>query len=347
MPVVRIGVIGCGAIAQRRHIPEIVANRNARLAAVADLRLERARAFANPNGAAAYANYRQLLADGNVDAVIVCTPNALHAEHTVAALAAGKHVMVEKPMATNRADARAMIKAAEKAGRMLMVGQNQRLMPPHVKAKQILQTGKLGRALNFRTTFQHGGPEFWSVDGKDSWFFDAKKAVMGVCGDLGVHKADLMRYLLGEEFAAATGFLGSLDKTDAAGRPITLDDNAFVTLKTRSGVLGTMTISWTNYGRVEDNSTLIFCENGVLKIGTDKEFGVIVHHRNGKVDQIKTGAIATNTKQTKSGMTDMFVKSILTGKKPLIDGEEGYRSLDVILAAIESAKTGKTVKIRG
>lgn len=347
MPVVRIGVIGSGAIAQRRHIPEAVAHRSARLTAVADPKLDRARAFAEPHGARAYRSYKDLIAADDVDAVVVCSPNAFHAEHTIAALRAGKHVMVEKPMATNRPDARAMIAAAEKARRVLMVGQNQRLMPPHVKAKQIMASGKLGRVLNFRTTFQHGGPEFWSVDGKQSWFFNARQAVMGVCGDLGVHKADLMRYLLGEEFAAATGFLGSLDKTDADGRRIKLDDNAFVTLKTRSGVLGTMTISWTNYGRVEDNSTIIFCENGVLKIGMDKDFGVIVHHRNGKVDRIRTGAMATNTKQTRSGMMDMFVGSILGGKKPEIDGEEGYKSLEVVLAAIESAKTGKTVRIRG
>jgi UDP-N-acetylglucosamine 3-dehydrogenase len=187
MPV-GIGVIGCGAIAQRRHIPEAIAHPDARLVAVADLKLDRARAWAQPNGAAAYDDYRDLLGDPKVDAVVVCTPNAFHARHTTDAFRAGKHVMVEKPMAVTREQGKSMIAAAKKASRVLMVAQNQRMMPPHVKAKQILDSGELGKVLSFRTTFKHPGPEGWSVDGKDSWFFDRKQAVMGVTGDLGVHK---------------------------------------------------------------------------------------------------------------------------------------------------------------
>jgi predicted dehydrogenase len=345
MPV-RIGVIGCGAIAQRRHIPETLGHPKARLAAVADVKLDRARAFATPSGAVAYRDYRDLVADPNVDAVVVCTPNVFHARHAIDALRAGKHVLVEKPMAASRQEARAMIAAAAKARRILMVGQNQRLMPPHVKAKEILDSGKLGRVLSFRTNFQHGGPERWSVDGKESWFFRPKLAVMGVCGDLGVHKVDLMRYLLNDEFVQVAGFLATRDKTDPAGRALKLDDNAYFSLLTRTGVVGSMTISWTNYGRMEDNSTTIFCERGVLLIGTDRKFGVIVNHSDGKVEQIVTGAIATNKRQVPSGMMEMFLDAIVRRKKPLIDGNEGYRSLDVILSAMEAARSGRTVRIR-
>lgn len=348
---VRVGIIGCGAIAQRRHVPETVLEAKAQLVAVADPNLERAqsvaRQYSQPNKpVTAFADYREMLASAELDAVVVCSPNAFHAPQTIAALSAGKHVLVEKPMAGNLAEAKAMLAAAKKAKKFLMVGQNQRLMPPHAKAKQILDTGKLGRPLVFRTVFHHGGPEYWSLDGKQSWFFDPKQAVMGVCGDLGVHKADLMRYLLGEEIVEVAGFLGTLDKTDAKGKPAKVDDNAFMTMRTKSGVLGTMTISWTNYGKMEDNSTLIFCEKGVLKIGADKEFGVIIHHNNGKVENIKTGAIATNTKQTVSGIMSAFIKSITTNTPPIIDGSEGYKSLAVICAALESAKTGKAQRVQ-
>lgn len=344
---IRIGVIGCGAIAQRRHIPETIANPNAKLVAIADPKLDRAQAWASPNGAAAYDDYRRLLDDPIVDAVVVCTPNVFHGRQTVDALTRGKHVLVEKPMAGTRDEAKAMIAAAAKAKRVLMVGQNQRLMPPHVKAKEILDSGDLGRVLTFRTNFQHGGPERWSVDGHSSWFFQPKLAVMGVCGDLGVHKVDLMRYLLNDEFREVAGFLGTRDKKDASGKPLKLDDNAYFSLKTRGGILGSMTIAWTNYGRFEDNTTTIFCERGVLLIGSDRKFGVIVNHNDGRVDRIVTGAVATNKRQVRSGMIDMFVDAIAHRRKPLIDGREGYRSLDVILAAIEAAKTGKTVRVRG
>ena len=96
-----------------------------------------------------------------------------------------------------------------------MVGHNQRLMPPHVKAREILASGRLGKVLSFRTAFKHGGPEGWCIERSlNTWFFKKAEAVLGVTGDLGVHKADLMRYLLGENFVEVGGILATLDKRD-------------------------------------------------------------------------------------------------------------------------------------
>src|SRR5690625_7748066 len=81
-----------------------------------------------------------------------------------------------------------------------MIGHNQRFVSSHQKAKEIIETGELGKIYSFRTTFGHGGPEQWSAEGEDSWFFKKDEAFIGAMGDLGVHKADLLRYLLGEEF---------------------------------------------------------------------------------------------------------------------------------------------------
>jgi predicted dehydrogenase len=345
MPV-KIGFIGCGAIAQRRHIPEAAAHSDAAVAAVCDVNGPRAKEMGSKYDCPAYDDYRDMLAKVELDAVIVATPNKFHAPQTIAALGQKKHVLVEKPMAGTRDEAKAMIQAAKKARRFLMVGQNQRLMPPHVKAREILDSGRLGKPLTFQTTFKHPGPDGWSLDGAKSWFFRKPEAVMGVCGDLGVHKADLMRFLLGQEFAEAGGFVGTLDKKDwKSGKPIGVDDNAFITLRTRGGVIGTMTISWTNYGAMEDNGTVIYCEKGVLLIGTEPGYGVVVNYRDGTRELYKLGAIATNTQQTRSGIMDMFVKSILTNTAPSIDGEEGYKSLDVILTSLEAAAQGKTLKI--
>ena len=123
--------------------------------------------------------------------------NTAHAELTIAALRAGKHVLCEKPMATTLADCEAMAAAARESGRFLMIGQNQRLTKAHQKARQLVADGVLGDILTFRTTFGHGGPETWSVDpGKNTWFFDKSKAAMGAMADLGIHKTDLIQYCL-------------------------------------------------------------------------------------------------------------------------------------------------------
>ena len=345
MPV-RYGVIGCGAIAQRRHIPECVANPESKLVALADPVKERVEELAKKYHAKAYTDYKELLKDPNVDAVVVAGPNTLHAPQSIEALNAGKHVLCEKPMATTREDAKAMMDAAKKAGKFLMIGLNQRLMPPHVKAKKILQSGALGNVLAFRTSFAHPGPEGWSVDAGKSWFFKKGQAFMGVTGDLGVHKADLLRWLLGQEIVEVGGLITTLDKRDASGKLIDLDDNAYLTLKTSGGIIGSMILSWTNYG-AEENYTVIYCQKGVLSLGTDPTWGVIVDFHNGERELHKVGEMSTNVKQVASGVIDSFTQSIATNTPPQIDGMEGYKSLDVILTAMEAAKAGKSMRVGG
>ena len=221
MATVKYGVIGAGSIAQFRHVPEIANNPNAELVAIVDINKDRCKMVAAKYDAKPYFDYKMMLTSEKLDAVVVATPNYLHAQQTIDCLKAGCHVLVEKPMATTRADAKKMIATAKAKRKHLMIGMNQRLMAPHVKAKEILDTGKLGKVLSFETTFKHGGPDGWSQDGSASWFFVKNKAVMGVTGDLGVHKADLMRYLLGEEFVEVTGFIGTLERPTTRARSST------------------------------------------------------------------------------------------------------------------------------
>ncbi|MDR6725875.1 putative dehydrogenase [Paenibacillus amylolyticus] len=339
MSKIKVAVFGCGAIAERRHIPEYADNQNVELVAFADPIVERAEKMAETYGGKAYSSYEELLANETVDAVSVCTPNYLHAPMAIAASNAGKHVLVEKPMAVSTEEGEQMIEAAKKNNVFLMVGHNQRLMPPHVKAKEILDSGRLGKVLNFRTSFGHPGPEAWSVDGADSWFFRKEEAIMGAMGDLGVHKSDFIRYLLSDEVSEVAGFISTLHKEGTK-----VDDNATCLLRMKSGAIGTLVASWTQY-RAGDNSTVLWCENGVMKIGTVDGDEVIVELTNGTVETYKVGAMATNEKQVPSGVIDAFVESIVTNTPPSISGEEGLRSLQVILAAFESEKTGQIVKL--
>ena len=343
----RVAVIGCGAIGQRRHIPEAVANPHVELVALVDVKLDRAQEiaakFGNPP---AFADHQAMLAAIKPDVVVVGTPNAFHAPQSIDALNAGAHVLVEKPMAGTLDEASAMIAAAARNDRKLMVGQNQRLMPPHVKAKKILDSAVLGRPISFQTTFKHGGPDGWSVDGAKSWFFKKTPAVMGVCGDLGVHKVDLITYLLDQRVTEVAGFIATLDKKMPDGiTPIEVDDTAWLSVRTEAGVVGSITVSWTHYGRTEDNGTTIYCENGVIEIATDPQFSVVVRFKDGTSEHYKTGAIATNAKQTNSGVIDEFIAAIRGNRRPLIDGADGLRSLKVILAAFDAAREGRTIKV--
>lgn len=339
MSKIKVAVIGCGAIAQRRHVPEYANNEQVELVAFADPKIERAQEMADTHGGKAYASYEEILANEKIDAVSICTPNYLHAPMTIAFADAGVHVLVEKPMAVAEEEGQQMIEAARKNGVYLMVGHNQRLMPPHVKAKEILDSGRLGKVLTFRTAFGHPGPDAWSVDGRDSWFFEKDEAILGAMGDLGVHKSDFIRYLLSDEVAEVASFIGTLHKEGTE-----VDDNAACLLRMKSGAIGTLVASWTHY-RGGDNSTVLWCENGVMKIGTVDGDEVIVELTNGTVETYKVGAMATNEKQVPSGVIDAFVESIQNQTPPSISGEEGLLSLKVILAAFESQATGQIVKL--
>ncbi|MEH7235343.1 Gfo/Idh/MocA family protein [Bacillus sp. JJ1562] len=340
MEKLKVAVIGCGSIAQYRHLPEYKANQHVEIVAVCDSNEARAQDTAEKYGAKAYIGYEDLLKNANVDIVSVCTPNYLHAPITIAALNAGAHVLCEKPMATSQEEAKAMINAAKENGKKLMIAHNQRFVASHKKARRFIENGELGKIYSFRTAFGHGGPEGWSIDGKDSWFFQKDKAFVGAMGDLGVHKTDLLRYILGEEIIEVGAFVENSAKDFS-----NIDDNAVCILKTESGIVGTLAASW-GYNK-EDNSTIIYGEKAVLRLGDDPSYSMIVHYANGEVAKFELAKIQSNDEggQHNSFVIDHFVESIIQNQEPQIPGEEGMESLKVILAALKSSETKQIVKI--
>ena len=262
--MLKIGILGCGKIAQVRHIPEYADNPNCELVGFFNPTKSRAEDMAAKYGGKAYDSAEELLADPEIDAVSVCAANNAHAELTIKALRAGKHVLCEKPMAISLADCEEMVKVAKEEGKLLMIGQNQRLTKAHELAKKVIAEGEIGKVITFRTSFGHGGPETWSITpGKNTWFFDKTKAAMGAMADLGIHKTDLIQFLLGENVVRTTAKLTTLDKRGADGNLIGVDDNAICIYEMADGVIGTMTASWTYYA-AEDNSTVIYGTEGVL-----------------------------------------------------------------------------------
>ena len=341
MTKLKIGVIGTGSIAKYRHLVEYARNNEVEIVAVCDINQARVVEVGTNFGAAkTFTDYNDLLKE-DLDAVSVCTPNYLHAPISIAALKAGKHVLCEKPMATSEVEADQMIEAAKNSGKTLMIAHNQRFVKSHQLAKEWIASGKLGKVYSFRTAFGHPGPETWSAEGKDSWFFKKDEAFIGAMGDLGVHKTDLIRHILGEEIVEVAAMVETSSKKNAD-----VDDNAVLILKTESGIIGTLAASW-SYNGTEDNSTVIYAENGVLRLEDDDTFSVVYHKNDKTKEELNLGQIQSNDEggQDTSGVIDHFVESILSGNPPLITGEEGKKSLQVILGAITSNETKQIVKL--
>ena len=343
--MIRIGILGCGKIAQVRHIPEYADNKDCELYGFYNPTKSRAEDMAKKYGGKVYDTPEELLSDPNIDAVSVCAANYAHAELTIKALKAGKHVLCEKPMATNLADCEAMVAAAKESGKLLMIGQNQRLTAAHMMARKMVEDGTIGKVLSFRTSFGHGGPETWAIKpGKDTWFFDKSKAAMGVMADLGIHKTDLIQFLLGQKVVATTAMLTTLDKRGADDELIGVDDNAICIYKMADGTVGTMTASWTYYA-AEDNSTVLYGSKGEIRIYDDPAHSIVLKKPGCEPEYFDVEQIQTNDNQTKSGIIDAWIDCVKEGKEPEINGESVLSAMRAVFASIQSSETGKTVEI--
>ena len=343
--MLNIGILGCGKIAQVRHIPEYIANKDANIVGFFDADAQRTREIAAKFGGKAYSSAQELLADPAIDAVSVCVANFAHAELTIQALKAGKHVLCEKPMAITLEECENMMAEAARSGKRLLIGQNQRLAKAHAKARELVAAGEIGRVVTFRTTFGHGGPETWSITpGKNTWFFDKKRAAMGAMADLGIHKTDMLRYILGQDIVRTTARLLTLDKRGADDQLIGVDDNAICIYETSGGAFGTMTASWTYYGQ-EDNSTVLYGTQGIMRIYDDPVHTITVISKEGAVRHYDLEQIQTNDNQTASGVIDEFVEAVVQGRPSMLDADDVVKSMKAVFASIRSSEEGRPVDV--
>lgn len=345
--LLHVGIIGCGSIARQRHAHEYQLNPNAVFIGCCDFHSDRAKSMAADFGGRVYDSAEDLLADKSIDAVSVCSANKYHASLTIAALKAGKHVLCEKPMAVTLQECEDMTAAARGNGRRLLIGHNQRLAPAHARAKKLLESGELGRVVSFQSTFGHRGPEMWSADqSADTWFFKKDAASFGSMADLGIHKIDLVRYLVGGKVTSVISTLATLDKKFPDGRAIEVDDNSVEILTFDTGALGTVTTSWTHYGE-ECNSTVLYCEKGIVKLYHDPRFSLEVANRDGTKVHYELDRMQTNedAQQASSGVIDLFVDAVLKGTATVLDAEEALESMRVVFACLESAEKGAAVAL--
>ncbi len=339
--MIRIGIIGCGKIAQVRHLPEYATNPNAKLVGYFDKNMERAGAVAAQYGGTVYNSYFELLNNPDIDAVSICVENQAHAEIATAALYAGKHVLCEKPMAVSLGECESMVAAAERNDRHLMVDHNMRFDRVHRRARQMLEDGIIGDIITFRTVIGNAGPEGWALDSRreDTWYFDKNKAAMGVLSDLGIHKIDLMHYLTGQKVIEVTAKVVTLQKKDDGGNPINVDDNALCILRMSGGAMGTMAASWTIYGH-HCNSTCFYGTKGNLLLYHDDEYPIIFRDLEGNSTSYTIAPEAS-----RSGVIDEFVDALVHDREPEVSGQDALATMRTIFACIESSETGRTVGV--
>ncbi|MDN5764375.1 MAG: Gfo/Idh/MocA family oxidoreductase [Humibacillus sp.] len=240
----RIGIIGAGAVAPL-HARAAGLLTDVQLTAVCDLQPHTAAEVAEPVGAAVFTDYRDLLASGTTDAVIVNTPHFLHREMAVAAAEAGQQVLVEKPMAITLADCDAMTDAAERAGVVMRVGHIQHYLPEKTALAQAVARGAIGAVRlihDYRTTDYRPGT-------RSSWFLSRELAGGGAMMNIGAHCLDRVVWLGGSPVT-------SVSATTLSRFGVAVETDASVTLRLDNGVAATVTVV-SDSPRPTDEITLV------------------------------------------------------------------------------------------
>jgi predicted dehydrogenase len=252
----RFAIIGCGRIAQR-HAEHI--NNKAKLTAVCDIIPEKVIQLSTKYNAKAYYSLTDLLNDSHTfDVLSVCSPNGLHAEHSILALSAGVHVLCEKPMALTSSDCGRMLQAAEKNNRRLFAIKQNRYNPPVVAVKQLIDNGKLGKINSIQLSC------FWNRD--EDYYANSWKGTRNIDGGTLYtqfsHFIDLLYWMVGD-VQEVHSMMGNYQHQ----KSIEFEDTGVVILRFANGAIGTINYTVNSYGKNMEGSLTIFAEKGTVKIG--------------------------------------------------------------------------------
>jgi predicted dehydrogenase len=325
MQKIRVGIIGCGSITSSYHAPFYDQNPNVEIVAFYDRNPERAEKLAATYGGKPVSSYQDITESTEIDAISDCSSNETHHIISTSALQNGKHVLCEKPLAIGVSEAKMMLEAQEASGKILMVNHNQRFIAAHQKSKEILLKEDLGKVLTFQTMFSHQGPEFWAATkGNATWFFDKNRSGLGVGGDLGVHKIDLIRFLLDDEIVDFQSFEATLEKKKSDGSPIDVADNMVCIIRTEKGAVGTGAFSWT-YKNGMNNKTTLYCQFGTMEIDPDIDNCIVIQKENNR-----TSYSQSDLESFKTNSIDAFIHSIINHIEPPITGIDGLKTIEIL-----------------
>lgn len=333
-----VAIVGIGKLSQGQLIPGLRKAYGVKLAALVSGHPDKAAEWAkkeglSPDAIYSYENYDKIANDPRIDIVYIVLPNNMHAEYTIRALKAGKHVLCEKPMATSIADCEAMIAAAKKAKRHLMIAYRCHYEPHNLEAMRRIRSGKYGKP---RLVVTEMGRQATLEDPSDAWRLDMKMSGGGALGDMGVYGVNGMRYLLNEEPTEVRAW-ASTDKSDPRFKDT--EDLISWQFKFPSGALGHGSTSFSYAGCMKWD---VFCENARIRADPAAYYGGI------KLDILSS----PDQGEVKIADTDQFAREmdwmgdVVRGKVPMVStGEEGLQDVRLMEAILESvAKGGATVK---
>ncbi|MCS6858772.1 MAG: Gfo/Idh/MocA family oxidoreductase [Abditibacteriales bacterium] len=317
----RVGLIGCGGIAPT-HLRAYQRSGMAQVVAVADVDARRAAALAEQADATAYENYLDMLEKERLDAVSVLTPPAWHRAITEVALAAGVHVLCEKPLATTAVDARAMAEAAQRSGRLL-VAQCHRFHEPVRRARDLIQAGDLGELLTYRNRFSYlrGTPD------------EITRGRGGVLLDNGSHASYIFRFLLGE-VESAFGWA----RAEQLSR---IEDLCVCTLILESAATAGV-IELDGAAKPCPNVIEVFGDKGAIVIDYDTGKSRF-HPASGEPVSLDDPTLPSGHRFDRE--VAHFLHCILGDEEPTIGAEEGVTDLLVLEACYQSMTTGRKVHL--
>ncbi|MEO6582808.1 MAG: Gfo/Idh/MocA family oxidoreductase [Ferruginibacter sp.] len=320
----KFAIIGCGRIAGR-HAEQMI--KVGELVAVCDIVYNRAEEFGMKYNAAAYRHIDILLKkEPSVTIVVICTPNGLHAKHTILSLQAGKHVLCEKPLAINGKDAKDMIAAANLAGRKLFVVKQNRYNPPVVAVKDLLTQDKLGNIFSFQINCFWNRPMAYY---NDNWR-GTKKLDGGILFTQFSHFIDLLYWFLGdvkEVKALAKNF-------DHA--TIEIEDSGVVLLEMLSGAIGTINYTINSYQKNMEGSITLFGEKGTVKIGGQYLNELEYQCLDEEISKLPTGKPANlygfyqGSMSNHDKIYENLVIAIENNNHDFANGEDGLKTVEII-----------------
>ncbi len=333
-------LIGCGRVSAR-HVESIAELPDARLVATADLIQARAERAASKQHADAYTDYRRVLDRADVTIVNICTPSGLHAEMAIAAMQAGKHVIVEKPMALSLADADRMIATARACNVRLCVVLQNRYNPPMQDVRRAVDEGKLGKLHLGNATVRWFRPQDYYEDGWHGTLAMDGGALM----NQSIHHIDALQWLMGDaqEVFAYTATLAHKMEAEDAG---------VATIRFQSGALGAVEGSTLTFPENLEGSVAVFGEHGSVKIGGTALNRKVIWKIEGELEQENNllrleqlDPPSVYGTSHRAVIADM-IAAVNAQRESQTNGAQARKSVALVLAIYESARTGKPVLVR-
>ena len=334
---IRFGLIGCGRVAPR-HAQSIQQIHEAELVAVADVKASRADHFSHEYGAAAHYDHRSLLERQDIDAVSICVPSGLHAEVAIDALQAGKHVLVEKPIALSLADADRMIAVAKERGLTLGVVLQNRYNSPMQMLRRAIDDGLLGRLYLGNACVRWYRPQSYY---EDDWHGTVAMDG-GALMNQSIHHIDALQWFMGP-VQSVSAYSATL------AHQMEAEDVGVAVLRFASGALATVEGSTLTWPQNLEGSVSIFGEHGSVQVGGTALNRVTLWKVRGQLEQ--ESEILTSQRVDPPSVYGYshrevirdFAEALLAGRSPGTPGPEARKSLALVLAIYQSAREGREV----